>query len=81
MLEGLRQKFGEQHLQTSTDDYLQDLACDLLVELHLSVMREVTPEGLIATRDLDITPSEAARLAELLDTAHIEMEISFNASR
>lgn len=79
VIEAMKAKFGEPKLQHSTDDYLKDLACDLLVDLHLSVMREVTPEGLIRHAELDITESEAARLAQLLDTAHIEMEVSFPA--
>lgn len=77
VIEAMKAKFGEPKLQHSTDDYLKDLACDLLVDLHLSVMREVTPEGLIRHAELDITESEAARLAQLLDTAHIEMEVSW----
>ena len=79
VLDALKEKFGEQHLQRSTDDYLKELACDLLVDLHLSVMREVTPEGVINAAELDITSADAARLAKHLDAAHIEMEVSWDA--
>lgn len=80
MLDALRQKFGEQHLQKSSDDHLKELACDLLVDLQLSVMREVSAQGVINAADLDITAPEAERLAELLETAHVEMEVSWDAS-
>lgn len=80
VLDALRQKFGEQHLQKSSDDHLKELACDLLVDLQLSVMREVSAQGVINAADLDITAPEAERLAELLETAHVEMEVSWDAS-
>ena len=79
VLDALKEKFGEQHLQRSTDDYLKELACDLLVDLHLSVMREVSAQGVISAANPDITAAEAERLADLLDTAHIEMEVSWDA--
>ena len=79
VLDALKAKFGEQHLQRSSDDFLKEMACDLLVDLHLSVMREVSAQGVISAADLDITAAEAERLADLLDTAHIEMEVSWDA--
>ena len=79
VLDALKAKFGEQHLQRSSDDFLKEVACDLLVDLHLSVMREVSARGVINAADLDITAAEAERLADLLDTAHIEMEVSWDA--
>lgn len=79
VLDALKAKFGEQHLQRSSDDFLKEVACDLLVDLHLSVMREVSAQGVISAADLDITAAEAERLADLLDTAHIEMEVSWDA--
>ena len=80
VLDALRQKFGEQHLQKSSDGHLKELACDLLVDLQLSVMREVSAQGVINAADLDITAPEAERLAELLETAHVEMEVRWDAS-
>lgn len=79
VLDALKAKFGEQHLQRSSDDFLKEMACDLLVDLHLSVMREVSAQGVINAANLDITAAEAERLADLLDTAHIEMEVSWDA--
>ena len=79
VLDALKAKFGEQHLQRSSDDFLKEVACDLLVDLHLSVMREVSAQGVINAANLDITAAEAERLADLLDTAHIEMEVSWDA--
>lgn len=79
VLEALKEKFGEQHLQHSSDNFLKEMACDLLVDLHLSVMREVSAQGVINAANPDITEAEAERLAELLDTAHINMEVSWNA--
>lgn len=79
VLDALKEKFGEQHLQRSSDDFLKEIACDLLVDLHLSVMREVSAQGVINAANLDITAAEAERLADLLDTAHIEMEVSWDA--
>ena len=79
VLDALKAKFGEQHLQRSSDDFLKEMACDLLVDLHLSVMREVSAQGVINAANPDITAAEAERLADLLDTAHIEMEVSWDA--
>ena len=79
VLDALKAKFGEQHLQRSSDDFLKEVACDLLVDLHLSVMREVSAQGVISAANPDITAAEAERLADLLDTAHIEMEVSWDA--
>lgn len=79
VLDALKEKFGEQHLQRSSDDFLKEVACDLLVDLHLSVMREVSAEGVVNAANLDITAAEAERLADLLDAAHIEMEVSWDA--
>ena len=79
VLDALKAKFGEQHLQRSSDDFLKEMACDLLVDLHLSVMREVSAQSVINAANLDITAAEAERLADLLDTAHIEMEVSWDA--
>ena len=79
VLDALKARFGEQHLQRSSDDFLKEMACDLLVDLHLSVMREVSAQSVINAANLDITAAEAERLADLLDTAHIEMEVSWDA--